>query len=336
MCLKNNDLKILEWVKVWPILFIKGVIKMIKYILKRILWLIPILIGVSFVVFTIMYLAPGDAALVILGENASPEALQALREQMGLNDPFLIQYFRYAFNVFIRFDFGRSYVDNRVVIDEILLRMPNTLLLASLSIFFAALIGIPIGVIAAKKPNSKTDHSLMAISLFGVSVPTFWQAIILVIIFSLNLKWFPSAGFSSPQQMVLPVLALASTSIGSIARITRSSMIDVLNQDYIRTARSKGVSQRKTIYDHALKNALIPVITVIGLQFGALLGGAVLTESIFSINGLGVMMVNAIRQEDIMKVQGAVLFVAFLFTIVNLFVDILYAYIDPRIKSQYK
>ena len=309
---------------------------MIKYIVKRILWLIPILIGVSFVVFTIMYLAPGDAALAILGENASPEALEALRKQMGLNDPFLIQYARYAFNVFFKFDFGRSYINNRVVIDEILLRLPNTLLLASLSIFLAALVGIPLGVIAAKRPNSKTDHTVMVISLFGVSVPTFWQALILVIIFSLNLKWFPSSGFSNPSQMVLPVLALASTSIGSIARITRSSMIDVLNQDYIRTAKAKGVSQRKTIYDHALKNALIPVVTVIGLQFGALLGGAVLTESIFSINGLGVMMVNAIRQEDIMMVQGAVLFVAFLFTIVNLFVDVLYAYIDPRIKSQYK
>jgi peptide/nickel transport system permease protein len=204
------------------------------------------------------------------------------------------------------------------------------------SILFAALIGIPLGVAASIKPNKAVDNVTMVVALFGVSVPTFWQALILIIIFSLNLRWFPSGGFDRIDQMVLPVIALSTTSIGSIARITRSSMIDSLNQDYVRTAFAKGLSNFNVVFRHALKNALIPVVTIIGLQFGALLGGAVLTESIFSINGLGVLMVNSIRQRDIMMVQGSVLFVAFLFTLVNLFVDLTYAYIDPRIREQYE
>ena len=307
-----------------------------KYIIKRVLWLLPILIGVSFIVFTIMYLSPADAAVMILGENASPEALDQLRQEMGLYDPFLVQYFRYASDVFLRFDLGRSYLNNRSVLDEILIRLPNTIILATLSITFAAIIGIPLGVLASRKPNKSVDNATMVFSLLGVSIPTFWQSLILIIVFSLTLRWFPSGGFDRIDQMVLPVIALSTSSIGSIARITRSSMIDALNQDYIKTAYAKGLSVRRVIYDHALKNALIPVVTIIGLQFGALLGGAVLTESIFSINGLGVLMVNAIRQRDIMMVQGSVLFVAFVFTLVNLFVDIMYAYIDPRIRAQYE
>jgi peptide/nickel transport system permease protein len=283
-----------------------------------------------------MYLSPTDAAITILGESASLESLDQLRREMGLYDPFIVQYYRYASNVFLRFDLGRSYVSNREVLPEILLRLPNTIRLASVSILFAALIGIPLGVAASIKPNKAVDNVTMVVALFGVSVPTFWQALILIIIFSLNLRWFPSGGFDRIDQMVLPVIALSTTSIGSIARITRSSMIDSLNQDYVRTAFAKGLSNFNVVFRHALKNALIPVVTIIGLQFGALLGGAVLTESIFSINGLGVLMVNSIRQRDIMMVQGSVLFVAFLFTLVNLFVDLTYAYIDPRIREQYE
>jgi len=309
---------------------------MTKYILKRILWLFPILIGVTLIVFSILYFSPGDAATLILGENASLETLEALREELGLNDPFFVQFFRYVFDVFFRLDLGRSYVNNRVVLTEIMTRLPNTLRLAVLSITFASLIGIPLGVIAAKKPSSKTDTTVMIISLFGVSIPVFWQGLILIIIFSLTLGWFPSSGFDTIDRMILPVFALSTASAGTIARITRSAMIDVLDQDYIRTARSKGLPLKKVVNEHALRNALIPVVTVIGLQFGALLGGAVLTETIFSINGIGVLMVNAIRTRDIMVVQGSVLFVAFVFSLVNLFVDILYAYIDPKIKAQYK
>lgn len=306
-----------------------------QYIVKRILWLIPILLGVTFVVFTIMYLSPGDPVTMILGEGASPEAYEALREQMGLNRSFIEQFFSYVKQVFIDFDLGRSYVSKRVVLDEILVRMPNTIKLASWSILFASLIGIPMGVISATRPYSKTDNLVMFISLIGVSMPTFWQALLLIILFTSTLGWLPASGFTTWQQMIMPVFALATSSIGTIARITRSSMMDVLDQDYIRTAHAKGVKEGKVTFHHALRNALIPVVTVIGLQFGALLGGAVLTETIFSINGLGTMMVNAIRTRDTMIVQGGVLFIAFVFTIVNLCVDILYAYIDPRIRSQY-
>lgn len=309
---------------------------MFKYIIKRLLWVIPIMFGVSLIVFTIMHLSPGDPATLILGESASPEAILALQQQMGLDKPFVVQYFRYISNLVLNFDLGRSYISNRKVIDEIMLRLPNTIKLAGLSIAVAAAVGIPLGVIASKKPHSIVDNVVMVFSLVGVSMPTFWQALILIIFFSLNLGWFPATGFDSWQQMVLPVVTLASGSIGSIARITRSSMLDVAGQDYIRTAHAKGASERSVIYSHTLRNALIPVVTIVGLQFGALLGGAVLTESIFSINGLGTLMVNGIRQRDLMIVQGGVLFIAFIFTIVNLCVDLIYAAIDPRVAAQYK
>ena len=306
---------------------------MFRYILKRILWLIPILLGVSFIVFTIMYLSPGDPVTLILGEGASEQAYEALRTELGLDRPFLWQFFNYIKGVFINQDLGRSYVSNRMVLDEILVRLPNTIKLASWSIFFATLVGIPLGVISATRPYTKLDNFVMFLSLMGVSIPTFWFALLLIILFTSTLGWLPATGFTSWQHMVMPVFALATSSMGAIVRITRSSMMDVLDQDYIRTSQAKGVSDGKIIFQHALRNALIPV--VVGLQFGSLLGGAVLTETIFSINGIGSLMVNAIRTRDSMMVQGGVLFIAFLFTIVNLGVDILYAYIDPRIRSQY-
>lgn len=308
---------------------------MLRYIVKRILWLVPILLGVSFIVFTIMYLSPGDPVTLILGEGASEEAYEALRVQMGLDRSFIEQFLSYVKSVFIDFDLGRSYVSRRVVLDEILVRLPNTIRLASWSILFATLIGVPLGVISATRPYSKLDNFVMFISLLGVSMPTFWQALLLIILFTSTLGWLPATGFTTWQQMIMPVFALATSSMGTIARITRSSMMDVLDQDYIRTSHAKGVPEWRVIFHHALRNALIPVVTVIGLQFGALLGGAVLTETIFSINGIGTMMVNAIRTRDSMTVQGGVLFIAFIFTLVNLCVDILYAYIDPRIRSQY-
>lgn len=308
---------------------------MFQYIVKRILWLIPILLGVTFLVFTIMYLSPGDPAMLILGEGASLENIEALRTEMGLDRSFIVQFLSYVKSVFIDFDLGRSYVSNRVVLDEILARLPNTLRLATWSIFFATLVGIPLGVISATRPYSKTDNVATFVSLLGVSMPTFWQGLLLIILFTSMLGWLPATGFTTWQQMIMPVFTLATSSMGTITRITRSSMMDVLDQDYIRTSHAKGVSEGQAIFKHALRNALIPVVTVVGLQFGALLGGAVLTETVFSINGIGTLMVNAIRTRDTMMVQGGVLFIAFIFTIVNLCVDILYGYIDPRIKSQY-
>ncbi|WP_430618912.1 ABC transporter permease [Enterococcus sp. DIV0802b] len=308
---------------------------MFQYIVKRILWLFPILLGVSFIVFTIMYLSPGDPVTMVLGEGATPEQYEAMRVQMGLDRSFIEQFFHYIKNVVVEFDLGRSYVSGRVVMDEILVRLPNTIKLSVWSVLFASLIGIPLGVISASRPYSKVDNFVMFLSLVGVSMPTFWQALLLIILFTSTLGWFPASGFETWQQMIMPVFALASSSIGTIARITRSSMMDVLDQDYIRTAKAKGVNGSKVTFHHALRNALIPVVTVIGLQFGALLGGAVLTETVFSINGIGTLMVNAIRTRDTMIVQGGVLFIAFIFTMVNLCVDILYAYIDPRIKTSY-
>lgn len=309
---------------------------MFRYITKRILWLIPILFGVTLLVFSIMYFSPGDPAMLMLGEGANAADLAALRAEMGLDRPFIVQFLSYFKSVFIDFDLGRSYVSNRVVLTEILTRLPNTLRLASWSILIASLIGIPLGVISATRPYSKIDNFATFISLIGVSMPTFWQALLLIILFTSILGWLPATGFTSWQQMIMPVATLATSSMGTITRITRSSMMDVLDQDYIRTSHAKGVSDRLVIFKHALRNALIPVVTVIGLQFGTLLGGAVLTETVFSINGIGTLMVDSIRTRDTMMVQGGVLFIAFLFTIVNLSVDILYGYIDPRIKSQYE
>lgn len=309
---------------------------MIRYIIKRVLWLIPILLGVTFLVFTIMYLSPGDPAMLILGESANQQELEALRAEMGLDRSFIVQFLSYVKSVFIDFDLGRSYVSNRSILDEILVRLPNTIRLASWSILLATIIGVPMGVISATKPYSLIDNFVTMISLIGVSMPTFWQGLLLIILFTSMLGWLPATGFTSWQQMIMPVITLATTSLGTIARITRSSMMDVLDQDYIRTSHAKGVSEQKVIYKHALRNALIPTVTVIGLQFGVLLGGAVLTETVFSINGIGTLMVNAIRTRDTLMVQGGVLFIAFIFTIVNLCVDILYGYIDPRIKAQYK
>lgn len=308
---------------------------MFQYIVKRILWLFPILLGVSFIVFTIMYLSPGDPVTMVLGEGSTPEQHDAMRVQMGLDRSFIEQFFHYIKNVVVEFDLGRSYVSGRVVMDEILVRLPNTIKLSVWSVLFASLIGIPLGVIFASRPYSKVDNFVMFLSLVGVSMPTFWQALLLIILFTSTLGWLPASGFDTWQQMIMPVFALASSSIGTIARITRSSMMDVLDQDYIHTAKAKGVNGSKVTFHHALRNALIPVVTVIGLQFGALLGGAVLTETVFSINGIGTLMVNAIRTRDTMIVQGGVLFIAFIFTMVNLCVDILYAYIDPRIKTSY-
>lgn len=309
---------------------------MLRYILRRTLFLIPVMLGVSFIVFSLIHFTPGDPAMVILGESAPPEAVEQLREEMGLNDPFLVQYGRYVFNVVTKLDFGRSYVSRRPVFNEIIGQFPNTVKLAALAVSVAMLIGIPAGVIAATHQNKWIDNVTMFFSLLGVSMPIFWQGILLILVFSLTLQWLPSSGFNTWQQMILPSLTLGSGSAAIIARMTRSSMLEVYRQDYVRTARSKGLKERVVVTKHALKNALIPIVTVIGLQFGFLLGGAVLTESIFGIPGLGRLMVNSIRTKDMMIIQGGVLLIALTFSIINLFVDVLYAYLDPRIRSLYK
>ncbi|MGL4977906.1 MAG: nickel ABC transporter permease [Cetobacterium sp.] len=306
-----------------------------KYILKRILLLIPVLLGVSFLVFTIMSFTPGDPAQLILGESAPREAVAQLRAEMGLNDSFIVQYIRFVKNAAVG-NFGQSYTTGREVFGEIFSRFPNTLILAVLGIIIAICIGIPLGIISATRQYTLIDSVSMIGALLGVSMPVFWLGLMLILTFSVNLRWLPSGGFDGLKSLILPSLTLGVGSAAIITRMTRSSMLEVVRQDYIRTARAKGVAEKVVINKHALKNALIPVITVVGLQFGGLLGGAVLTESVYSWPGVGRMMVDAIRQKDTPTVLAAVIFLAVTFSIVNLAVDILYAYVDPRIKSQYK
>lgn len=305
-----------------------------KYILKRILLLIPVLLGVTFIVFSIMYLTPGDPAQLILGEKATPEAINALRAQMGLDKPFIVQYFQFIGNA-ITGDFGRSYTTNRMVFTEIFSRFPNTLILAVVGVTVSIAIGIPVGIISATKQYSITDNVSMIAALLGVSMPNFWLGLMLILIFSVGLQILPSGGFTGVQSLILPAITLGYSSSAIITRMTRSSMLEVIRQDYIRTARAKGVAERTVILKHGLKNALIPVITVVGLQFGNLLGGAVLTETVFSWPGVGRLLVDSIRQKDTPMVLACVVFLATTFSIVNLFVDILYGFVDPRIKSQY-
>lgn len=308
---------------------------MYKYILKRLVLLIPVMLGVTLLVFTIMYLTPGDPAQLILGESATKEAVAALREKMGLNDPFFMQYFRFVKNALVG-DFGRSYTTGREVFAEIFARFPNTVVLAVLGIFISILIGIPVGIISATRQYSLTDSFSMVLALLGVSMPVFWLGLMLILLFSVKLGIFPSGGFDGFKSVILPSVALGVGSAAIVTRMTRSSMLEVIRQDYIRTARAKGVAEKVVINKHALKNALIPIITVVGLQFGGLLGGAVLTESVFSWSGVGRLMVDAIRQKDTPTVLASVVFLAVVYSVVNLLVDLLYAFVDPRIKSQYK
>ncbi|QEK12948.1 ABC transporter permease [Crassaminicella thermophila] len=309
---------------------------MLKYVSRRVLLLIPVLIGVAFIVFTLLYLTPGDPARMVLGEQAPQEAVDELREEMGLNDPFFVQFGRYVYKATIKHDLGRSYITKRPVTQELLNVFPTTLKLASLSMVIAVIIGIPFGIISAIKQYSVFDSVVMVFALIGISMPVFWLGLLLILFFAVKLGWLPSSGFYSFKHMILPALTLGAQSIAIITRMTRSSMLEVIRQDYIRTVRAKGQKERLVILRHALGNALIPVITIAGIQFGILLGGAVLTEVIFSVPGVGRLMVEAIKMRDYPIVQGGVLYIAIAFSVVNLLVDLLYAYVDPRIRAQYR
>ncbi|MGB9617968.1 MAG: ABC transporter permease [Desulfomonilaceae bacterium] len=315
---------------------------MFRYVMRRILMLVPVLLGVTFIVFSLMYITPSDPAQMMLGANASPAAYRQMRQDMGLDQPFLVQYARFLFGykhpVFgyrglLFGDLGRSYVSNRNVFELILSSFPNTLILATGALVLALVLAIPIGIISATMPYSALDMIFTVFALLGASMPVFWIAMVLIYTFANNLHLFPAMAnphdFSS---LVLPVITLSMYSMAIIMRMTRSSMLDVMQQDYIRTARVKGMDEKIVIFKHALRNALIPVVTVAGLQFGSLLGGAVLTEKIFSYPGLGSIMVDAIYQKDTPQILGSVCFVAMTFTVINLIVDVLYGFIDPRIK----
>lgn len=304
---------------------------MLMFIFRRILQLIPVLFGVVFVVFLIMQMVPGDPALLIAGEGASKETVQQIRHQLGLDKPFIMQYFSYIGNI-LQGDFGVSIRSNRPVLDEVLIRLPITIELALCSIVITVVFGMIAGIISATKQYSWTDVSIMIIALLGVSLPSFWFGLMLIFYFSVQIQIFPVSGWGTWMHMILPALTLGASGAAIVARMTRSSMLDVIRQDYIRTARAKGVKERVVIYKHALRNALIPVITVVGLQFGALLGGTVLVESVFAINGLGRLIVDAIRMRDLPMLQGGVLIASVIFVLVNLIVDILYRHFNKRIE----
>ncbi|AOL35946.1 ABC transporter permease subunit [Geobacillus thermoleovorans] len=306
-------------------------------IVRRFFQLILLLVGISFLVFTSMYIAPGDPATIIAGPTASQSDIDAIREDLGLNDPFLVQYGRYISGV-LHGDLGYSYQTKQPVWEAIMTRFPNTLKLAIASIIVAVIIGVVAGIISAIRQNSWFDVSSTVFALAGISIPNFWLGTVLILIFAVNLQLLPVGGLDQPfytaeglKQLVLPAITLGTGSAAMIARMSRSSMLEVIRADFIRTARAKGLRERTVIWVHALRNAMIPVITVIGLNFGFLLGGTIITEQVFAINGVGRLMVQAIAARDFPMVQGSVLLVATLFVLVNLIVDIIYTFIDPRI-----
>jgi len=309
---------------------------MIIYIIKRLLLMIPIVLGVTILIFTIMYFTPGDPAVIILGANASQEQLEAKREELHLNDGYFVRLGDYLNDVFIEFDFGNSYINNRSVSEAIKERFPRTCLIAFFSMIIAVTFGIPLGIGAAVNQYSWKDSFCMFAALVGVSMPGFWIGLMLVLLFSLKLGWLPASGVGTVAHYIMPCFACSLGGMAGTARQTRSSMLEVIRSDYIVTARAKGQAERKVIYRHALRNALIPVITQAGTSFGLMLGGALVIETVFTIPGLGTYMCSGINNRDYPVIQGSVVFLSIAFSIVMLLVDLIYAFVDPRIKSQYK
>jgi peptide/nickel transport system permease protein len=292
------------------------------------------MLGVSIVVFSIMYLVPGDPAVAILGTEAEPAALAALRIRLNLDKPYLVRLGMYLYQVFIQFDLGESYLTGTQVMQDLIERFPNTLTLDIASIVISFL-GIPLGIYAATHQSKTGDYVSMVAAMAGVSIPGFWLALMLVLLFANTLRWLPAYGVGGWQYWILPILSSTLFGIGMLARQTRSSMLEVINSDYIVMARSKGLSERKVIYKHALRNALIPIITSTGTSFGALLGGNVLTETIFTIPGIGYYMVKGVNNRDYPCVQGSVLMLSLAFSIIMVITDLALAYTDPRIKAQF-
>lgn len=309
---------------------------MLKYTLKRILYMIPVLIGISVLVFFILQLAPGDVTHLILGEDQSVEAVEQLREELGLNDPVSVQYLHYMAKL-VRGDFGTSYMTNTPVWDELAARFPYTFKLAAAAAVVSIVLAIPLGILAAVKQNTLFDHLSMVVSLVGISMPAFWLALVLVMQFSLKLGWFPVQGAEAGwRSYVLPAVTIGFMNMAAIARTTRSSMLETLRQDYVRTARAKGVNEYRIITHHAFRNAMLPTVTVIGMQIGALLGGAVLTETVFAWPGIGRFLVQSISSRDIPCVMGCVLVLSFLGAVVTLITDLTYGIIDPRVRTMYR
>ncbi len=305
---------------------------MLRFLTQRLLIAIPTLLLVTLLVFMIVHLIPGDPAQILAGDMATPQAVAELRAQWGLDRPLPVQYLAYLKNL-IGGDLGRSTATHNPVTREIGDRYPTTLALAASGIVVAAFLGLGAGVLAATKPFSRWDYGSMILALTGVSTPVFWSGLILILIFSVWLGWLPSGGTGSLRHMILPAFSLGLFDAGVIARQSRAGLLDVLGQDYIRTARAKGLAERMVVIRHAFKNAVIPVVTVIGMQFGRMLGGAVLVESVFSLPGIGRLLITAISQRDYPVIQGICLLLAASFVIINLAVDVAYGFLDPRIRQ---
>ncbi len=308
---------------------------MIKYVMKRVLILIPIVLGVAFIIFSIMELTPGDPARLILGPDATAEAVEELREELGLNAPFFVRFFNYIYKAVTKLNFGTSYRTQKPVFNDVLPRLPVSIKVAFNGIGFAVLLGIPLGVYSAVHQYSTRDNLLRVSSMFFVAVPPFWFAMMLILVFGLYLGLLPTSGVASWKGYILPMLTLGMQYAGRILRITRSTMLECIRQDYITTAKAKGIPQRKIIYSHALKNALLPVITTVATSFGGLLGGAIITESVFSLPGLGSLIVLSIKLKDTPSVMASIILLAILFSLIMLLVDLIYAFSDPRIKAKY-
>jgi ABC-type dipeptide/oligopeptide/nickel transport system permease component len=302
----------------------------LRFIARRLLALVPILLGVSIVIFVLMRLVPGDPAHLVLGREATGDQVALLRKQWGLDKPLPVQY-AYWLSHAVRGDFGRSLVSRVPARHEILSRFPATLWLTLASMAVSIVLGLFFGIVSAVKHNTTVDRASMVIALLGICTPSFWLSLLLLLLFSVKLGWLPSFGKGGLSHLVLPALALGTGGAAVIARVTRSSMLEVLNEDYIRTARAKGLTERRVIVGHALKNSLIAIITILGLEFGGLLSGAIIVETIFAYPGLGLLLITSIKNRDFPIVQGALLLFAIEFVLVNLLVDVLYAQVDPRI-----
>lgn len=306
---------------------------MLKFILKRLLFIVVVFFGVSVLIFTLLYFTPGDPARMILGDDATEEQIEIMRDELGLNQSYADQYVRFITNV-LKGDLGVSYVTGRPVTGDILSRFPTTIKLALLSTLVALVIAIPLGVLSAIYQNRLIDNLSRLIALLGVSMPQFWQAILFILVFSLQLRWLPASGSYGWKYWILPSVTIGIHMASTILRITRASMLDTLKKDYIMTARAKGTTEFQVITRHALMNALIPIVTVVGLRFGNALSGSVIAESIFALPGLGKLIVDSIKSRDYPVVQASVFLISISYCLINLFVDILYTYINPQIKEQ--
>ncbi|MGQ0714599.1 MAG: ABC transporter permease [Gemmatimonadaceae bacterium] len=306
---------------------------MFAFIARRLLLAIPTLFGVLVVVFLLLYIAPGDPVMEMVGERADAETIARLRAELRLDDPIHVQFAHYAGGV-LTGDLGTSYITGRPIALDIIERFPKTLQLATAAMVLAAVVGITLGVLSARRPGSAFDRFAMAGAYLGISFPVYWVGLILILMFAVALRILPPSGFGRPEYLVLPALALGTRSIAFLARMTRSAMLEVLGSDFVRTARAKGLRERAVLARHALRNALIPIITVLGLDFGYYLTGSILTETIFSWPGLGRYVVNAIARRDLPAIQGSVLFLSLVFVMVNLVTDLLYAKADPRVRYE--